>query len=225
MLSDPVLCGKALTKSYHVGDRPITVLHNLDIAITQGEISAVLGPSGTGKSTLLYVLSGLERPDQGQVLLDDKDIYAMPDELLSNIRITTFGFIFQSFNLISTMTALENVELPLRLANHKQPTARAKEMLARVGLESRAHHRPGQLSGGEQQRVAVARALSMSPRIIFADEPTGNLDYQTGQEIMNLIVSLVREQQSACLLVTHNLEWSELADNVISLSPATKERK
>ena len=149
----------------------------------------------------------------------------MSDDKLSNLRASTFGFIFQSFNLINTMTALENVEIPLRLTNAPQPRERAKEMLEKVGLGSRINHRPGQLSGGEQQRVAVARALSLNPRMIFADEPTGNLDYETGREIVALIMSLVREQNAACLLVTHNPEWSELADRVINLVKLGKEKR
>lgn len=222
---EPILKGVGLKKTYQVGENPITVISNLDIAIRPQEITAVIGPSGTGKSTLLYVLSGLEKPEQGHVFLDGQDIYTMSDEKLSNLRASTFGFIFQSFNLINTMTALENVEIPLRLTNAPRPEQRAKEMLEKVGLGPRMHHRPGQLSGGEQQRVAVARALSLNPRMIFADEPTGNLDYDTGREIVALIVSLVREQNAACLLVTHNPEWSELADRVINLVQVGKEQK
>lgn len=224
-MQQPILEGIGLRKAYRVGENPIVVFNGLDIGISPQEIAAVVGPSGTGKSTLLYVLSGLEKPEQGKVLLDGQDVYAMSDEKRSNLRASTFGFIFQSFNLINTMTALENVAIPLRLTNAKRPQERAKEMLEKVGLSQRMHHRPGQLSGGEQQRVAVARALSLNPRIIFADEPTGNLDYQTGREILGLILALVREQNAACLLVTHNPEWSELADRVIRLHQVSGEKR
>ncbi len=222
MLS-PILEGTGLRRSYQVGDSQIIVIDELDIAIRPQEITAVVGPSGTGKSTLLYLLSGLEEPERGQVLFEGQDIYKLSDEKRSDLRASTFGFIFQSFNLISTMSALENVEIPLRLTNARQPEQRAKEMLDRVGLSQRLHHRPGQLSGGEQQRVCIARALSLNPRVIFADEPTGNLDARTGSEIMGLITSLVREQGAACLLVTHNTEWAELADRVIHLRQSGKE--
>lgn len=219
-MSTPLLEGRRLKKAYQVGNSPLTVMQGFNIAISPDEVVAIVGPSGTGKSTLLYVLSGLEQPDEGQVLLEGADIYELGDAKRSHLRATTFGFIFQSYNLISSMTALENVELPLRLTNISQPVAKAKEMLQRVGLAERMHHRPGQLSGGEQQRVSVARALALNPRIIFADEPTGNLDYRTGRDVMDMIMKLVREQQAACLLVTHNLEWAEISDRVIDLHPA-----
>lgn len=215
-----MLEGRSLKKTYQVGNSPLTVMQGFNVAISRDEVVAIVGPSGTGKSTLLYVLSGLEQPDEGQVLLEGADIYMLGDAKRSHLRATTFGFIFQSYNLIGSMTALENVELPLRLTNVSQPVAKAKEMLQRVGLAERMHHRPGQLSGGEQQRVSVARALALNPRIIFADEPTGNLDYRTGRDVMDMIMKLVREQQAACLLVTHNLEWAEISDRVIDLHPA-----
>lgn len=220
-VSEPILQGNGISKSYQVGDSEITVIHELDIAIKPRELVAVVGPSGTGKSTLLYLLSGLEEPDRGQVLFEGQDIYSLSDEKRSNLRAATFGFIFQSFNLINTMTALENVEIPLRLTNASQPEQRARELLDRVGLSHRLEHRPGQLSGGEQQRVCIARALTLNPRIIFADEPTGNLDAHTGSEIMDLITELVREQGAACLLVTHNNQWAEIADRVVMLQEGT----
>lgn len=222
-VSEPILVGSSISKSYRVGDSQITVINELDIAIKPQEMVAVVGPSGTGKSTLLYLLSGLEESEEGQVYFEGQDIYRLSDEKRSNLRATTFGFIFQSFNLINTMTALENVEIPLRLTNAEKPEQRARELLDRVGLSHRLQHRPGQLSGGEQQRVCIARALTLNPRIIFADEPTGNLDARTGSEIMGLISELVREQGAACLLVTHNNQWAEIADRVVMLRQSSEE--
>lgn len=221
---EPVLQGKSLKKAYKVGENAINVLDDLDIAICPSEFISVVGPSGTGKSTLLYILSGLEKPDQGIVLLDGQDIYVLSDEERSRLRASTFGFIFQSFNLIGSMTALENVAIPLRLTGAPRPLERAKEMLQRVGLGARMQHRPGQLSGGEQQRVATARALSLNPRVIFADEPTGNLDYETGLEVMGLITTLVKEQNAACLLVTHNRELADRSDKVLDLHNLAREK-
>ena len=222
-VSEPILAGNGISKSYQVGDSQTTVIDEFDIAVRPEEIVVVVGPSGTGKSTLLYLLSGLEEPERGQVLFKGQDIYRLPDEKRSSLRATNFGFIFQSFNLINTMTALENVEIPLRLTNAEKPEQRARELLDRVGLSHRLQHRPGQLSGGEQQRVCIARALTLNPRIIFADEPTGNLDARTGSEIMDLINELVREQGAACLLVTHNNQWAEVADRVVVLQQSSGE--
>lgn len=214
---EPILEARGIRKEYKVADKSIAVLDSVDISVGASEFLAVVGASGTGKSTLLYVLSGLEPPERGTVLLDGANIYTMSDDRRSHLRASTFGFIFQSFNLVSTMTAVENVAVPLHLTGEKRPVERAKEMLERVGLAQRIHHKPGQLSGGEQQRVAIARALALNPRIIFADEPTGNLDYKTSQEVMGMIHSLVRDRQAACLLVTHNREWAEMADRVVNL--------
>ena len=177
----------------------------------------LLGPSGSGKTTLLHTLSGLEKPDQGTVTVDGTSIYALSDRGLSRLRSGLFGFIFQAFNLLPNLTALENVQIPLRISRRPRATAIALEMLARVGLEDRFYHRPGQLSGGEQQRVCVARALVNDPQIVFADEPTGNLDTNTSSEIMALLQALVKEKNAACLMVTHNPELAKLADYVIYL--------
>lgn len=216
-MSTPLLEGRGLGKAFRVGSSQLTVLQNFCISICQAETVAIVGPSGTGKSTLLHILSGLEQPDQGQVLFEGVNLYALGDIRRSLLRARSFGFIFQAYNLIGSMTALENVEIPLRLTNVRRAADKAREMLQRVGLAERMHHRPGQLSGGEQQRVAVARALAQSPRVVFADEPTGNLDYHAGRAVIDLIMRLVQEQRSACLLVTHNLEWTEVSDRVIDL--------
>jgi putative ABC transport system ATP-binding protein len=212
-----VLAGNDLHKNFTVGDSVVRALSGVDISLTSGEMVMLLGPSGSGKTTLLYVLSGLEAPDKGTVTVEDKNIYALRDSELSRLRSREFGFVFQSFNLIGALTALENVEIPLRVTGKPQAKKRALEMLERVGLAHRAHHKPGEMSGGEQQRVSIARALVAEPKIVFADEPTGNLDSDTGAEIMSLLSTLVTDNNAACLIVTHNPELTELADQVYYL--------
>lgn len=216
--------GRGLVKAYEVGGKKVVALDAVDVTLRAGEVIAVLGPSGSGKSTMLYVLSGLEAPDRGKVTLDGQDLYSLPDRRLASLRNRHFGFIFQSFNLIGSMTALENVEVPLRVARAPQARQRATEMLAKVGLEARLDHRPGQLSGGEQQRVAVARALACNPSLIFADEPTGNLDSRTGGELLDMLIGLVRQGSCGCLLVTHNPAWADLADSVLWLRDGRLEK-
>lgn len=213
----PVLSGRQLHKSYRLGERDILALQGVDIDLYSGEMVVVLGPSGSGKSTFLHVLSGLEMPESGEVLLGTENIYKLNDRRLSQLRSQLFGFIFQAYNLIPSFTVQENVEMQLRIAGMADAVARAREMLHKVGLGERLDHRPGQLSGGEQQRVGIARALAGSPQVIFADEPTGNLDSQSGTEVMELLSPLVREQSAVCLMVTHNSAWAELADRVLYL--------
>lgn len=212
-----VLVGQNLHKKFILGTSEVRALDGVDIALSGGEMVVLLGQSGSGKTTLLHVLSGLERPDEGSVTVDGKSIYTLNDTKLSRLRSEKFGFIFQSFNLLANLTALENVEIPLRVTGKPQARKKALDMLARVGLAERAHHRPGQLSGGEQQRVCIARAVVCEPQIVFADEPTGNLDSSTGTEIMTLLSALVVERNSACLMVTHNTELAERADRVFYL--------
>lgn len=214
---EPVLTARQIYRSYRLGERNIQALQGVDIELYSGELVVVLGPSGSGKSTLLHVLSGLEAPESGEVFLGTENIYELSDRSLSHLRSQVFGFIFQSYNLIPSFTVQENVEMQLRIAGVADPVQRAKEMLHMVGLGERLDHRPGQLSGGEQQRVGVARALSCNPKVIFADEPTGNLDSQSGAEVMRLLSSLVRERGAVCLMVTHNPAWAELADRVLYL--------
>lgn len=211
------LKGQNLKRSFHLGNQEVKALDQIDIEIYQGELVMLLGPSGSGKTTLLHTLSGLDTPDSGEVFVDDVSIYSLNDNQLSHLRSRSFGFIFQSFNLLPNLTALENVEIPLRITGQTQAKEKALAMLKRVGLEDRAHHRPGQLSGGEQQRVTVARALVAKPKIVFADEPTGNLDSVTSMEIMNLLQEMVIENNSACLMVTHNSELVPLANRVLHL--------
>lgn len=212
-----VLLAKDLHKRFMMGNSEVRALAGVDISLTSGELVMLLGPSGSGKTTLLHVLSGLEAPDTGSVIVEGKDIYSLSDSQLSRLRSEKFGFVFQSFNLLAPLTALENVEIPLRVVGKPQAKKRALDMLARVGLAERAHHKPGQMSGGEQQRVSIARALVAEPSIVFADEPTGNLDSDTGAEIMGLLSALVADNNAACIMVTHNTELVELADRVLHL--------
>jgi putative ABC transport system ATP-binding protein len=209
--------GHNLHRIFHLGNQEVKALDQIDIEIYQGELVMLLGPSGSGKTTLLHTLSGLDTPNQGEVFVDDVSIYKLNDNQLSHLRSRSFGFIFQSFNLLPNLTALENVQIPLRITGQPQAKEKALAMLKRVGLGDRAHHRPGQLSGGEQQRVTVARALVARPKIVFADEPTGNLDSVTSMEIMNLLQEMVLENNSACLMVTHNSELVPLANRVLNL--------
>src|SRR5512135_393623 len=178
-----ILQAAKLTKEYSSGGRSLPILSGLNLDVREGEIVAIVGPSGSGKSTLLSLLGGLDVPTTGRVILDGRDITDLPESRLAHIRNEKVGFVFQFFYLVPTLTALENVLLPMQLSRggtrHSHPNARARELLALVGLQERAHHRPGQLSGGEQQRVAIARALANNPRVILADEPTGNLDANT----------------------------------------------
>lgn len=190
-MSMAVLNGCSLYKVYEIGENKVRALNGVDVSLHGGEFVVLFGPSGAGKSTLLHVLSGLEAPDKGVVRLGDVDLYALTDGKRSKLRSTYFGFIFQSYNLMPSLTITENVEIPLRIAGKSQPTLRAKELLSRVGLKDRLGHRPGQLSGGEQQRVSIARALACQPKVIFADEPTGNLDTKTGEDIMGILSTVV----------------------------------
>ena len=209
--------GENLRRVFQLGEQEVIALDQINIEVYQGELIMLLGPSGSGKTTLLHTLSGLDAPDRGEVFVDDVSIYKLNDNKLSHLRSRSFGFIFQSFNLLPNLTALENVQIPLRITGQPNPVERSMEILTRVGLGDRAQHRPGQLSGGEQQRVTVARALVSKPKIVFADEPTGNLDSVTSMEIMNLLQEMVHENNSACLMVTHNAELVPLANRVLNL--------
>jgi putative ABC transport system ATP-binding protein len=179
---------------------------------------SIVGPSGSGKTTLLGLLAGLDTPSRGQVILDGDDLTAMDEDERAKLRGQKVGFVFQSFQLISTLTALENVQVPLELRGESGASVRARDLLTRVGLGDRLEHFPTQLSGGEQQRVAIARAFANSPRILFADEPTGNLDSETGARIVALLESLNRESQTTIILVTHDLNLAAHAQRIIRLS-------
>jgi putative ABC transport system ATP-binding protein len=189
-----------------MGGEVVRALDGVDLVVERGSMVAIMGRSGSGKSTLLNILGGLDRPDEGQVVLDGVDITRLNGRALTRVRREKLGFVFQQFNLIPTLTALENVELPMRYARVPpgQRRQRALEALARVGLAHRAHHRPSQLSGGEQQRVAIARALVMRPALVLADEPTGELDSQTAAQVIELMEALNRELGQTFLIVTHD---------------------
>lgn len=212
---EPILRALNLHKTYPVGDKDVMALRGVDIDVQLGQTYVLLGPSGAGKTTLLHVLSGLDRPTKGNVLLDGVDMYELSDSKLCSLRAKSFGFIFQAYNLVANLTIQENVEIPLRIAGTRDSAKLARHMLERVGLADRLNHRPGQLSGGEQQRASVARALVVRPRVIFADEPTGNLDSTTGQQVIGLLTELTREEGAACVMVTHNTAWTAIADKSI----------
>ncbi|HEU4540959.1 MAG TPA: ABC transporter ATP-binding protein [Jiangellaceae bacterium] len=204
-LKQPLLRAEAVTKIYRTGQQEVTALDGLDITVGQGELLAVMGPSGSGKTTLLNCLSGLDDIDAGQVFVEGHDLFAMSDHERTAHRARTMGFIFQAFNLIPVFNAVENVELPLLLVGvrAREARARALDMLNRVGLGERASHRPNEMSGGEQQRVAIARALVARPAIVWADEPTGNLDTVMAAQVMDLLRQLNEEGQTI-VLVTHD---------------------
>ncbi|HVA56374.1 MAG: ABC transporter ATP-binding protein [Gemmatimonadaceae bacterium] len=213
-----MLVARQLTKEYRVGERLLTVLRDVSFSIPQGTFVAVVGPSGSGKTTLLGLLAGLDTPSRGTVLLDDADLGAMDEDQRARLRGEKVGFVFQSFQLIPTLTAIENVQVPLELRGDAGAAERARELLARVGLGDRLDHFPTELSGGEQQRVAIARAFSNEPRILFADEPTGNLDSDTGQRIVELLEQLNRESGATIVLVTHDAALAARASRIIRLS-------
>jgi putative ABC transport system ATP-binding protein len=213
-----MLLARDLTKEYRSGDNKLAVLRDVSFSIPQGSFVAIVGPSGSGKTTLLGLLAGLDTPTRGQVLLDNADLTALSEDQRAKLRGKKVGFVFQSFQLIPTLTALENVQVPLELRGDSGAADRARELLHRVGLGDRLHHFPMQLSGGEQQRVAIARAFSNAPRILFADEPTGNLDSDTGGRIVELLEALNRESNATIVLVTHDHALASHARRIIRLS-------
>jgi putative ABC transport system ATP-binding protein len=211
-----ILRSESLCRTYLSGGREITVLRDITFDLAPGAFLAVTGPSGSGKSTLLGLLAGLDRPTRGKVVLDGQDLSALTEDERARVRAEKVGFVFQFFHLIPTLTARENVQVPLELRG-EDGRARASELLARVGLADRGHHYPAQLSGGEQQRVAVARAFAHRPRILFADEPTGNLDAANGANVVELLGELNRELGTTLVLVTHERELAARARRTIRL--------
>src|SRR6187399_2730079 len=208
---------RGVSKTVESGGRPLTILHPLDLSIASGEFLAIVGPSGSGKSTLLGLLAGLDAPTSGSVIIDGVDITRLGEDGLARLRGEKIGFVFQFFHLIPSLTAFENVAVPMEIAGAADVNRRASALLEEVGLTGRAHHYPSQLSGGEQQRVALARALANDPPIVLADEPTGNLDTTNGRHIMEILQRIHRTRHTTLVLVTHDAELAAVADARITL--------
>lgn len=221
MAEKVIISARGVKKTYNTGQVTVQALRGLDMEVYQGEMVAVMGPSGSGKTTLLNTLSGLDEIDEGVIEIEGRDLAKMSDRERTAYRAANMGFVFQFYNLLPVLSAVENVEMPLLLAdrrmNPKEARRRAMEALAAVGLEQQAHQRPGELSGGQRQRVTIARALVNNPAIVWADEPTGDLDSETAQGIMDLMRRLNRENQQTFVIVTHAAEIGEQCDRIISM--------
>ncbi len=214
----PIIEARQLTKSYNIDNRRIQVLDDVSLSIRAGEFAVIQGSSGSGKSTLLSLLSGLDRPDSGMVRIQDQNITKLSEDDLAPLRNRTFGFVFQSFHLVPSLSACENIMFPAELNHNPNAAAEADELLERVGLGMRSRNMPHQLSGGEQQRVAICRALINRPAILFADEPTGNLDSRSGHAILELLLEFQREYHTTLLMVTHNPAIAQQADSRFQLA-------
>jgi putative ABC transport system ATP-binding protein len=218
-MSKPVVDARNLTKTYAMGEVQVHALRGVSIKIAPGEVVAIMGPSGSGKSTIMNILGALDRPTSGEYFLSGESVAQMDDEQLADIRNRKVGFIFQSFNLLPRATAIANVELPLRYASQNGINRRelATQALSAVGLEDRLTHRPNELSGGQQQRVAIARALVNQPSIVMADEPTGNLDSKSGDEVMEMLLRMNQESAATLIIITHDPDIAKLTQRVITL--------
>jgi putative ABC transport system ATP-binding protein len=209
---------ESMTKTYGTGSSTITALDKVSLVFPAGSFTAVMGPSGSGKSTLLQCAAGLDRPDSGSVGIGGTELSGLGETALTRLRRDRVGFVFQAFNLMPSLTAAQNVELPLRLAGRRADPQAVQAALAAVGLAGRARHRPGELSGGQQQRVAIARALVTGPQVLFADEPTGALDTRTSRDVLELLSGLVAEKQQTIIMVTHDPMAAAYADRVVFLA-------
>src|SRR6476620_4820907 len=209
---------ESVTKLYGTGDAAVAALDNVSVGLVEGQFTAIMGPSGSGKSTLLHMLAGLDRPTSGEVFLGDTEITSLNDKALTLLRRDRIGFIFQSFNLLPTMTAAENIVLPMRIAGRKPDDHWVASIVETVGLTGRLTHRPSELSGGQQQRVAAARALASKPDIVFADEPTGALDSQSSAELLGFLRQAVSDLDQTVVMVTHDPMAASYADRVIFLA-------
>ncbi|MGH8939087.1 MAG: ABC transporter ATP-binding protein [Actinomycetes bacterium] len=207
-----------VTKQYGEGEAVVRALDDVSVSLQAGHFTAIMGPSGSGKSTLLHVLAGLDRPTSGQIYLGDTEITSLNDRRLTLLRRDQIGFIFQAFNLLPTLTAAENIELPIRIAGRKPDRLWVNSIVATVGLADRLDHRPSELSGGQQQRVAAARALASKPQVVFADEPTGALDSRSGAELLGFLQGAVRELGQTVVMVTHDPIAASYADRVLFLA-------
>jgi len=215
--SRPVVSARGLTRTYGRGDATVHALRDVDIDIPQGELTAIMGPSGSGKSTLMHLLAGLDRPTAGRIQIDGVEITRLKEKRLTRLRRDKIGFIFQSFNLLSMLTADENIVLPVSLARRRADEVWRRTVIDAVGLNDRLTHRPAELSGGQQQRVAVARALISRPAVLFADEPTGNLDSRAGGEVLRLLRRSVDDFGQTVIMVTHDAGAASIADRVVFL--------
>ena len=215
----PILTAKKLSRQVQTPDGPLTILDQVDLAVMPGEVVAIAGPSGSGKTTLIGLLAGLEMPTSGSVCLLGQELSDLTEDQKAALRAGNVGFVFQAFHLIRSLNAVENVELALELAGSKNQRMNARELLQQVGLGSRLNHYPAQLSGGEQQRVALARAFAVQPGVLFADEPTGNLDASNSDVVADLFFDLRQRYGSALLLVTHDPALAERCDRILTLGP------
>jgi putative ABC transport system ATP-binding protein len=211
------LIARGIGKTVKSGDRDLVILRDIDLAVTSGEALAIVGASGSGKSTLLAILAGLDTPSAGKVELEGADLFALDEDARAELRGRAVGFVFQSFQLLPALSALENVMLPLELAGRRDAEAQAREVLERVGLAERLHHAPKHLSGGEQQRVALARAFVARPKLLLADEPTGSLDAQAGREVIALLFDLNRAAGTTLVMVTHDESLASRCDRTVRL--------
>lgn len=224
VLEEPLIVAEGIHRSYLLAKKEVEVLRGIDLQIEKGERVFLCGPSGAGKTTLMYTLAGLERPQQGRVRIGGDDLYGLSPKAQAQLRNQKMGYIFQNYFLLPELTALENVMVP-GLVGGRAVEERANELLAEVGLGERAHHLPAELSGGEQQRVAIARALVNSPEIVFADEPTGNLDSRNGEEVMSLLMRFADEMETTLVVVTHDQELAKRGDHTLIIRDGTVGRE
>ncbi len=208
---------RGVSKTVKSGDHQLTILHPIDLKVPSGQRLAIVGPSGSGKSTLLGLIAGLDAPSSGAIVIDETDITTLSEDQLARLRGEKIGIVFQSFHLIPSLTALENILVPMEIAGRRDAGRRARDLLVEVGLDDRGHHYPSQLSGGEQQRVAIARALSNEPVILLADEPTGNLDSRTGHQVIELLLAINKQRGATLVVVTHDQEIASVADGRVFL--------
>lgn len=208
---------RGVSKTVQSGDRPLTILHPLDLDVADGSCLAIVGPSGSGKSTLLGLIAGLDSPTSGSIVIGGHDITVLDEDALARLRGEKIGFVFQFFHLVPSLTAMENIQVPMEIAGRRDAAERAQALLDEVGLHERGHHYPSQLSGGEQQRIAIARALANDPPLILADEPTGNLDSSNGRHILDLLLQVRRSRGVTLVLVTHDNTVAAVADDRLVL--------